>query len=158
MRILESRNKGFERELEAILAQRREAMVGIEETVREIIERVRTKGDEALILYANQFDGVEISPKEMEVPQKEWAQAAKGMEREALASLKRAAERIESFHRHQLARSWFDTEQGIVRGQMVRPLTRAGVYVPGWKAVYPSSGPRPSPPWPMGQRPCRRPI
>jgi histidinol dehydrogenase len=139
MRILESRNKGFERELEAILAQRREAMVGIEETVREIIERVRTKGDEALILYANQFDGVEISPKEMEVPQKEWAQAAKGMEREALASLKRAAERIESFHRHQLARSWFDTEQGIVRGQMVRPLTRAGVYVPGGKAVYPSS-------------------
>jgi histidinol dehydrogenase len=139
MRILESRNKGFERELEAILAQRREAMVGIEETVREIIEGVRTNGDEALIRYANQFDGVEISPREMEVPQKEWARATKGIEREALASLKRAAERIETFHRHQLARSWFDTEQGIVRGQMVRPLARAGVYVPGGKAAYPSS-------------------
>jgi histidinol dehydrogenase len=139
MRILESRNKGFERELEAILAQRREEMVGIEETVREIIEGVRTNGDEALIRYANQFDGVEISPKEMEVPQKKWALAAKGMEREALASLKRAAERIETFHRHQLARSWFDTERGIVRGQMVRPLARAGVYVPGGKAAYPSS-------------------
>jgi histidinol dehydrogenase len=139
MRILESRNRGFERELEAILAPRREEMAGIEETVREIIEGVRTNGDEALISYARQFDEVEISPNEMEIPHKEWGQAAKGIEREALTSLQRAAERIESFHRHQLARSWFDTEQGIVRGQLVRPLARAGVYVPGGKAAYPSS-------------------
>jgi len=139
MRILESRNRGFERELEAILSQRREEMAGIEETVREIIEGVRAEGDEALIRYARQFDGVEISPMEMEIPHKEWAQAAQGMEREALASLQRAAERIESFHRHQLVRSWFDTEHGIVRGQVVRPLARAGVYVPGGKAAYPSS-------------------
>lgn len=139
MRILESRNRGFERELEAILAQRREEMAGVEETVREIIEGVRADGDEALIRYARQFDGVEISPMEMEVPHKEWRQAAQGMEQEALASLQRAAERIETFHRHQLSRSWFDTEQGVVRGQMVRPLARAGVYVPGGKAAYPSS-------------------
>jgi histidinol dehydrogenase len=139
MRILESRNKGFKRELKAILAQRREEMTGIEEAVREIIKEVRTNGDNALILYSRQFDGVEISPKEMEVPQKEWGKAAKGMEQEALASLKRAAGRIETFHRHQLAHSWFDTEQGIVRGQVVRPLARAGVYVPGGKAAYPSS-------------------
>jgi histidinol dehydrogenase len=139
MRILESRNKGFKRELDSILAQRRDEMAGVEEAVQEIIEGVRINGDEALIRYARQFDGVEISPKEMEVPQKEWARAAKGMEREALVSLQRAAERIETFHRHQLAHSWFDTEQGIVRGQVVRPLARAGVYVPGGKAVYPSS-------------------
>ena len=139
MRILESRNKGFERELDAIFSQRREEMAGVEEAVREIIEGVRINGDEALIRYARQFDGVEISPKEMEVPQKQWAQAAESIEREALASLQRAAERIETFHRHQLVRSWFDTEGGIVRGQVIRPLARAGVYVPGGKAVYPSS-------------------
>jgi histidinol dehydrogenase len=139
MRILESSNKGFMRELDTILAQRREEMTGIEETVREIIEGVRGNGDEALIRYSRQFDGVEISPKEMEIPHNEWGRATKGMEQEALASLKRAAERIETFHRHQLAHSWFDTEQGIVRGQMVRPLARAGVYVPGGKAAYPSS-------------------
>ena len=139
MRILESSNKGFMRELDTILAQRREEMTGIEETVREIIEGVRANGDEALIRYSRQFDGVEISPKEMEIPHNEWGRATKGMEQEALASLKRAAERIETFHRHQLAHSWFDTEQGIVRGQMVRPLARAGVYVPGGKAAYPSS-------------------
>jgi histidinol dehydrogenase len=139
MRILENRDKGFNRELDTMLAQRREETAGIEETVREIIDGVRIKGDEALIRYSRQFDGVEISPKEMEVPHKEWGKATKGMEQEALASLKRAAERIESFHRHQLAHSWFDTEQGIVRGQVVRPLARAGVYVPGGKAAYPSS-------------------
>jgi histidinol dehydrogenase len=139
MRILESRNKGFKRELDAILSQRREEMTGVEEAVREIIEGVRTNGDEALIRYSRQFDGVEISPKKMEVPQKEWGEAAKDMEQEALASLKRAAGRIETFHRHQLVHSWFDTEQGIVRGQMVRPLARSGVYVPGGKAAYPSS-------------------
>ena len=139
MRILESKNKGFARELEAILTERREEAVGIEETVREIIEGVRTNGDEALVQYARQFDGVEISPKELEVPHKKWGKAAQGMERETLASLKRAAERIETFHRHQLAQSWFDTEGGIMRGQVVRPLARAGVYVPGGKAAYPSS-------------------
>ena len=139
MRILESRNKGFERDLTTILSQRREEMAGVEEAVREIIEGVRTNGDEALIRYTRQFDGIEISPKEMEIPQEEWSRAEKGMEKKGLASLRRAAERIESFHRHQLACSWFDTEAGIVRGQLVRPLARAGVYVPGGKAAYPSS-------------------
>jgi histidinol dehydrogenase len=139
MRILESRNKGFERELDAILSQRRDEMLGVEEAVRAIIEGVRADGDEALIQYTRQFDGVEISPKKMEIPHKEWVRAKTGMDKEVLASLQRAAERIESFHRHQLARSWFDAEAGIVRGQVVRPMTRAGVYVPGGKAAYPSS-------------------
>ena len=139
MRILESRNKGFERELEAILALRREEMAGVEDAVREIIEEVRTNGDEALIRYTRQFDGVEISSKEIAVPQEELRRAEKGMEKKVLSSLRLAAKRIEAFHRHQLARSWFDTEAGIVRGQVVRPLARAGVYVPGGKAAYPSS-------------------
>jgi histidinol dehydrogenase len=139
MRILESKNKDFERELDVILSQRRDEMLGVEEAVREVIEGVRADGDEALIQYTCQFDGVEISPKEMEIPQKEWARAKTGIDKDVLASLQRAAERIESFHRQQLTHSWFDAEAGIVRGQVVRPMTRAGVYVPGGKAAYPSS-------------------
>lgn len=139
MKILESRNKGFERDLTAILAQRREEMAGVEEAVQEIIEGVRTGGDEALIQYTRRFDGVDIPPGEMEVPQEEWARAEKGIEKAALRSLQRAAERIESFHRQEVRPSWFDTEAGIVRGQVVRPMARAGVYVPGGKAAYPSS-------------------
>jgi histidinol dehydrogenase len=139
MRILESRYKGFKRDLDDILCQRQGEMAGVEEAVRGIIEGVRERGDEALIRYTRQFDGVEITPNNMEIPKEEWARARKGLEKGALSSLQRAAERIESFHRHELRPSWFDTEQGIVRGQLVRPMARAGVYVPGGKAAYPSS-------------------
>jgi histidinol dehydrogenase len=139
MRILESKDKGFEHDLDAILCLRQEEMAEVEEAVRGIIEGVREQGDEALIRYTRQFDGVEMTPREMDVPQEEWARASKGLDQQALTSLKRAAERIESFHRHELRPSWFDTAEGVVRGQVVRPLARAGVYVPGGKAAYPSS-------------------
>jgi histidinol dehydrogenase len=139
MRILESKGKGFEQDLDAILCQRREEMAGVEEAVRGIIAGVRERGDEALIRYTRQFDGVEITPQEMDVPQEAWARASKGLDKKALASLHRAAEQIKSFHRHELRSSWFDTAQGVVRGQVVRPMAKAGVYVPGGKAAYPSS-------------------
>jgi histidinol dehydrogenase len=139
MRTLQSSAKGFERDLAAILVQRQGEMAGVEEAVRGIIEGVRDKGDQALIRYTREFDGVEISLEEMEVPKEEWARARKGIARDDLRSLERAAEQIAAFHRHQLRPSWFDSEPGIVRGQLVRPLARAGVYVPGGKAVYPSS-------------------
>jgi histidinol dehydrogenase len=114
-------------------------MAGVEEAVREIIEGVRDKGDEALIQYTRQFDGVDIVLGKLEIPRAEWTQAREAMEKDTLRSLERAAERIESFHRQQLRPSWFDTDKGIVRGQLVRPMERAGVYVPGGKAAYPSS-------------------
>ncbi|MBW2038387.1 MAG: histidinol dehydrogenase [Deltaproteobacteria bacterium] len=139
MRVLDSKSKEFEAELEILLAQRREEMEGVEGAVREIIEEVKGRGDEALLHYTQQFDGVEISRQEMEVPQKDWERAWQEVEGEALISLQRAAGRIESFHRQELYRSWFDTDKGVVRGQLVHPLARAGVYVPGGKAAYPSS-------------------
>jgi histidinol dehydrogenase len=139
MRMLQSRAKGFEGALAAVITQRKGEMAGVEEAVRGIIEEVRAKGDEALIRYAREFDGVEISPEEMEVPKEAWARARKGIAKDDLRALERAAEQIASFHRQQLRSSWFDSTQGTVRGQLVRPLARAGVYVPGGKAAYPSS-------------------
>ncbi len=139
MRMLQSRTKGFEQDLVAILCQRQGEMTGVEEAVRGIIAGVRQKGDRALIQYTREFDKVEISLKEMEVPREAWARAQKGIAKDALRSLERAAGQIESFHRHQLRPSWFDSAEGMVRGQLVRPLARAGVYVPGGKAAYPSS-------------------
>lgn len=139
MRMLQSRAKGFEQDLVAILAQRKGEMAGAEEAVRGIIAGVRQKGDRALIQYTREFDGVDISLEEMEVPREAWARARKGIAKDDLRSLERAAGQIESFHRHQLRPSWFDSAEGIVRGQLVRPLARAGVYVPGGKAAYPSS-------------------
>ncbi len=139
MRMLQSRVQGFEQELVAILAQRQGELAGVEEAVRGIIEGVRQKGDQALIQYTREFDGIEISLKEMEVPREAWARARKGIAKDDLRSLERAAGQIETFHRLQLRPSWFDSGEGMVRGQLVRPLARAGVYVPGGKAAYPSS-------------------
>ncbi len=140
MRLLDSKGEGFEEKLEGLLSQRRAEMEGVEGAVREIIEEVRQRGDEALLRYTQQFDGVEISPSEIEVPPEAWERAWQEGDEEILGSLLRAAERIETFHRQEMIhRSWFDTEEGIVRGQVVRPLARAGVYVPGGKAAYPSS-------------------
>jgi histidinol dehydrogenase len=139
MRMVQSRAKGFEQDLAAILAQRKEEVAGVEEAVRGIIAGVRRKGDRALIQYTREFDGVDISPEELEIPPEAWARARKGIANDDLRSLERAAGQIASFHRHQLRPSWFDSAEGIVRGQLVRPLARAGVYVPGGKAAYPSS-------------------
>jgi histidinol dehydrogenase len=139
MRILQSRLKGFEQDLAAILCQRTGEMAGVEEAVHAIIAEVREKGDQALVQYTRKLDGVEISLKEMEIPREAWASAKKGIAKDDFRALQRAAEQIESFHRLQLRPPWFDSGAGMVRGQLVRPLARAGVYVPGGKATYPSS-------------------
>jgi len=139
MRTLESNDKGFEQALTTLLDQRREELTGVEAQVREIIAAVRSGGDQAVIRYTREFDGVEITAKAMEVPRTQWARASAGLDKKTRAALERAAERIASFHRQELSCSWFDSEPGVVRGQLVRPLARAGVYVPGGKAAYPSS-------------------
>lgn len=139
MKVLDSKSRGFERELEFLLAERQEELEKVEEAVWEIIEEVRGGGDEALLRYTQQFDGMEISREKMEIPQHAWERAWQEADGETLLSLQRAAERVESFHRQELYGSWFDTDAGIIRGQLVRPLARAGVYVPGGKASYPSS-------------------
>ena len=139
MRVLESKNKGFEVELVRILAQRRQEMEGVEEAVREIIAEVREKGDEALFYFTKKFDGVSLTRSEIEISPNSWEKAWQKGEKKTLIALQRASERIASFHRQELHPSWFDTEKGVIRGQMVRPLKRAGVYVPGGKASYPSS-------------------
>jgi histidinol dehydrogenase len=139
MRTLESNDKGFEQTLTALLDKRHDELSAVEAQVREIIAKVRADGDQALIRYTRQFDGVAITAKTMEVPRTHWAQTGAGLDTKTRAALERAAERIASFHRRELSSSWFDSEPGVVRGQLVRPLARAGVYVPGGKAAYPSS-------------------
>jgi len=139
MRVLDSGTSDFEGQLKHILLQRRDEMTGVESVVRQIIEDVRREGDEALLQYTERFDGVKISRNEMEIAREVWEQAQQDMAKEAYDALERAADRIESFHAKEICNSWFDIERGVVRGQIIRPLTRAGVYVPGGKAVYPSS-------------------
>ena len=104
--------------------------------VKEIIRQVRKSGDAALIRYTQEYDGhaaIRVEPETV-------AAARSRVQADVLASLETACRRIESFHRRQLQNSWMQVqESGEILGQMVRPLQRVGIYVPGGKAAYPSS-------------------
>lgn len=106
--------------------------------VREILENVREKGDQALFGYARQFDGA--APKELEVSKEEWDQAVESVDPAFLDVLYEAADHIRAFHEKQKRTGFVMTErEGVILGQKVIPLDRVGLYVPGGTASYPST-------------------
>ena len=110
----------------------------IEDAVREILLQVRTRGDQAVREYAQKFDG--WCPQRLELSREEMEEIAKDCDPAFLTSLKKAAENIRAFHQRQKQQSRIDPlANGIITGQRVRGLHRAGVYVPGGTAGYPSS-------------------
>ncbi len=126
--------------VEELLARRREENREVELRVAEIIADVRAKGDEALCRYTALFDGCHLRPEELRVPPEEALAATKEVGAEFLAALEAAAENITAYHRRQLAGSWLEAgRQGLLVGQLVRPLKRVGIYIPGGRAAYPSS-------------------
>ena len=111
-----------------------------EKAVREILEQVRTRGDEALFSYTERFDGAKLTPETLRVTESELKEAYNLVEERLVEVIRRAAANIRSFHEKQRQNSWFTTrEEGTLLGQKITPLARVGVYVPGGKAVYPSS-------------------
>jgi histidinol dehydrogenase len=145
MRLINSKDKGFKAFL-ALLAKRgggdaggERSALSIEERVRKILDDVRKRGDRAVSEYTLRFDGVDLKGK-FEVGKKEADRAFKSVPKKDIAILELSASRIESFHRRQLQNSWFFTDaDGTVLGSKVTPLERAGIYVPGGKAAYPST-------------------
>ncbi|PYO31720.1 MAG: histidinol dehydrogenase [Candidatus Rokuibacteriota bacterium] len=108
--------------------------------VADIVDEVRRHGDVALLELTKRFDGVALSADQLRVPEAEWAEAEAAVGGALRAALIEAARRIESFHRHQLPRSWWvRDEHGSLLGQQVTPLDRVGCYVPGGTAAYPST-------------------
>ncbi len=140
MRILRTGHRGFQEQFAAVVNRGKASFEEVEALVRAILEGVRTRGDEALMEYTKRFDGVDLSPSQLRVPQEEIEKASEKLPKEDLDALLLAAERIASFHRRQLVNSWFDsTADGIILGQMVTPLRRIGVYIPGGENPYPST-------------------
>ena len=110
----------------------------VEEVVEAIIADVRARGDAALRDYALRFDGARL--EELEVSAQEMDQALADADPYFLDTLRMAAANIEAFHRRQLRDSFVMTEQdGVILGQKYTPVERAGVYVPGGTAAYPST-------------------
>lgn len=107
--------------------------------VEEIIEAVKAQGDAALCALTARFDRVELEPADLRVTEDEIRAAYDEVTPEFLEALRLAKERIYSFHARQVPQSWFEAAEGIFLGQLVRPLARVGIYVPGGTAAYPSS-------------------
>ncbi|MEY8349736.1 histidinol dehydrogenase [Bacillus cereus] len=124
------------------IKQLREQANIIEETVqqrvREIVVQVRERKDEALISYTKTFDGVKVT--KFRVTKEEIEKASKYVDVSFLEALQEAKKNIISYHEKQKRQSFVDCEnEGVIRGQLIRPLQTVGVYVPGGTASYPSS-------------------
>ncbi len=111
-----------------------------EDAVKDILEAVRTRGDEAVFEYTEKFDHAKLTPGNVRVLEAEIEEAYQKVDESLIAVMKKALENIRAYHEKQKRTSWFDTqENGTLLGQKVTPLSVAGVYVPGGKAAYPSS-------------------
>ncbi len=111
-----------------------------EDRVKAIVENVKINGDEAVFSYTKQFDGADISPENLIVTEEEIAEAYANVDEKLLEVIRKSLVNIRSYHQKQLQTSWFTSEEnGIILGQKVTALDKVGVYVPGGKAVYPSS-------------------
>ena len=110
----------------------------VDATVDDILDRVRAQGDEAVRAFTEKFDGVRPDP--MKVPTDTLDTAAAALDDSLRGALERAEENIRRFHEKQVQESWFTEDgDGVILGQRVVPMGRAGLYVPGGTAFYPSS-------------------
>lgn len=107
--------------------------------VNAIIEEVRNNRDQAVFNYTKQFDGADINAGNILVTEEEIAEAYEQVDTTLLAVIRKSLVNIKKYHEKQVPNSWFTTEDGIILGQKVTALATVGVYVPGGKAVYPSS-------------------
>ncbi len=112
----------------------------IEKKVREIISRVKKEGDRALLEFTEKHDGAKLNPSGIMVSPEEWDMGSQEVKEDLLEIIKEAIKKIKNYHLHQKENSWFTTEEkGIILGQVVNPIERVGLYVPGGTAAYPSS-------------------
>lgn len=140
MKLLVSGKGDFSRFLKSLSRREASGFERVEEPVRKILGEVKKKGDAALFRLTRKYDGWLPSSKSIRVTSREIQKALKALSRKEKKTLEFAAGRIEGFHSLQLQKSWsFAEEDGTILGQVVRPVERVGIYVPGGKAAYPSS-------------------
>ena len=140
MKIIELTEESTKDLLEELLKRSPSGFESYEKNVREIVEDVKRRGDEAVFEYTERFDRVKTDAAMLQVTPEEIEEAYALVEPGLLDVIRKALVNIRSFHEKQKRNSWFDTTpDGTILGQRITPLERVGVYVPGGKAVYPSS-------------------
>lgn len=112
----------------------------VERAVRQIIEAVRDRGDEALVEYSREFDGVDVSTEALRVPASALAEASRELDEDLRDAIEEAADNIRAFHERQRTNSWFvEDGDGVILGKKVTPIRRVGICVPGGQAPLISS-------------------
>ena len=141
IKILKTQDADFDGKLRATLAFEGGSAAVVDLAVDKILGQIRTHGDAALISLTNKFDHTEaISMDDLTVDEGTLESAISSVDESVLESLRNAAHRIENYHQRQIQESWsYRDESGSLLGQKILPLARAGLYVPGGKAAYPSS-------------------
>lgn len=140
MRIVELNEKTKKDILSNLLKRSPDSYGTYEATVKEIVEDVHLNRDEALFKYTERFDKAKINSDNIKVTKAEIEEAYKEVDASLLDVIRKAIVNIRTYHEKQKQYSWFDSEEnGSMLGQKVTPIEKVGVYVPGGKAVYPSS-------------------
>ena len=136
-----TQDQDFESQLDALLAWESASNEEINRSVEKIINAVKQNGDASVLDYTNQYDSLKAhSISELIISQERLRESFESLDNEQKNALIIAAERIKSYHLKQVQESWtYKEEDGTVLGQKITPLDRAGLYVPGGKAAYPSS-------------------
>ena len=139
MRILTLTKETQQNILENLL-KRSQRTISFQQRLQKHIEEVRANRDAAVFSYTKKFDGADIDAGNILVTEEEIREAYEKVDPKLLSVIRKALVNIRDYHSRQRQNSWFDSqESGIILGQKVTPLARVGVYVPGGKAVYPSS-------------------
>ena len=137
---MSSLDEKFSENLKRNLSQRKLNASDIKEKVKNIISDVKLNGDQALIKFSSEFDNFEVNKaEELEISKEKMSQAINNISEDELEALKFAKNRIEEFATFQKSKSWDYISDGIKLGEKVTPVDKAGIYVPGGSAVYPSS-------------------
>ena len=141
MTLIKTDDANFEAVFAELLGRGKMDMEHVSSIVKGLIDEIRSDGDDALIRHIGKFDRwTPDSGGELRIDPLEMKRAYDALEPTLKSALHLAYERIRSYHEKQLPKSWFDTEaNGTILGQKVTPVDRAGLYIPGGKAAYPSS-------------------
>ena len=139
MKIVASTDRAFSQTLKKVASRARIQGAAVEKPVKSILQAVERAGDKAVLRLTKQFDKVALKPEQLRVTPEEIKEAYFHIRKDEGDALRFAAQRIAAFHERQRTKTWMYQDGAATLGQVVTPIDSVGVYVPGGKAVYPST-------------------
>jgi histidinol dehydrogenase len=139
MKVVASTDRAFFSTLKKVAARARVQGAAVEKPVKTILQAVERSGDKAVLRFTKQFDKVSLKPDQLKVTPEEIKEAYFHIRKDEGDALRFAAQRITAFHERQRTKTWMYQDGAVTLGQVVTPIDAVGVYVPGGKAVYPST-------------------